>query len=127
MRARHCRQRTARRSARASARIVTTMPGGRQGRLRTPEGRARVTARAWLELLYIDVVGLGGFRAIARTVVRTPCVAGGPLPAADTIPAVVAAVQRACSWYVRAPQCLQRSAVVVRLLRSRGVPAELVV
>jgi Transglutaminase-like superfamily/Coenzyme PQQ synthesis protein D (PqqD) len=40
---------------------------------------------------------------------------------------VCTAVERACVWYPKKALCLQRSAVVTCMLRSRGIPARLVV
>ena len=37
------------------------------------------------------------------------------------------AVTRALSWYPKQAMCLQRSAVTTNLLRSRGVPAEMII
>jgi hypothetical protein len=85
---------------------------------------ALLVAQAWIELLYIDLVGLLGFRAIQR------CVSGTRprVPArSEPIPAVVAAMQTACALYFKPAPCLQRSAAVVRLLRRRGVLADMVI
>lgn len=84
-----------------------------------------LTLRAWNELLYMDLVGLRGFHAVQRVVTRTttrPVRAPG-----DTVASVVNAMQSACALYAKETKCLQRSAVVTRLLRRRGVPAELVI
>jgi Transglutaminase-like superfamily len=84
-----------------------------------------LTTRAWLELLQVDLIHLRGFRALHRAVSRVPT---RPVtPSATAISDVVAAVTSACLWYFRAPMCLERSAAVTRLLRRRGVPAEMVV
>jgi hypothetical protein len=84
-----------------------------------------LTTRAWLELLYMDLIHLRGFRALHRAVSRMPTYPVTPQPTATAD--VVAAVTSACLWYFRAAKCLERSAAVTRLLRQRGVPAEMVV
>ena len=45
----------------------------------------------------------------------------------DTTDRVCDAVNHACSWYPKRALCLQRSAVTTCLLRSCGVPAEMVI
>ena len=84
-----------------------------------------LTIRAWFELLQVDLIHLRGFRALHRAVSRTPTRRMTPSPTA--ISDVVAAITSACLWYVRAPKCLERSAVITRLLRRRGVAAEMIV
>jgi hypothetical protein len=87
--------------------------------------RTWLAVRAWTELLYLDLVSGRGFRAIQGAVQRTPT---RPRPARpDTVTAVVAAVQTAGVLYVKPAPCLQRAAVVTRLLRRCGVPATLVI
>jgi hypothetical protein len=84
-----------------------------------------LTTRAWLELLRVDLIQLRGFRATRRAVAGTRRVA----VAYDqtTVDDVTTAVRHACLWYFKPIWCLQRSAVMTRLLRRRGVPAEMVV
>jgi hypothetical protein len=82
-----------------------------------------LTAAAWIELLHMDLIVFRGFPAIRRVVKTTPTAT----PNGASVEEVVEAMTRACVWYFRSPKCLQRSAVVTRLLRKRGVPAELVV
>lgn len=47
--------------------------------------------------------------------------------AESTIGEICAAVQNACVWYPRKALCLQRSAVTTILLRSQGVPAQMII
>lgn len=47
--------------------------------------------------------------------------------ATDTTDRVCNAINNACSWYPKRALCLQRSAVTTCLLRSSGVPAEMVI
>lgn len=86
---------------------------------------AALIVNAWVELLLIDLIQLRGFRAVYQAVSRTPTKEGSLT--GTTVSDVVEAVTRACVWYFKGPKCLQRSAAVTRLLRRRGVAAELVV
>src|SRR5712664_3409508 len=45
----------------------------------------------------------------------------------DTVERICEAINLACSWYPKRALCLQRSAVTTCLLRSSGVPAEMVI
>jgi len=89
---------------------------------------ARLAISAWSELFYLDMVGLRGFKAVQRCVSRTKrrTNASGPAPP-SAIPAIVEAMEAACALYFKQPQCLQRSAVVTRMLRRRGIEAEMVI
>src|SRR6266481_4563038 len=60
------------------------------------------------------------------------CVAAWPLrkqkkPSGETTGQICCAVQRACVWYPKRALCLQRSAVTACLLKSCGLPAQMVV
>jgi Transglutaminase-like superfamily len=81
--------------------------------------------QAWGELLYMDLVALGGFRAVHRVVKNTasPNVQAAP----DVIHDVVEANMTAVALYFKRAKCLQRSAVVTRMLRRRGIKADLVI
>jgi hypothetical protein len=84
-----------------------------------------LSLRAWVEFLYLDLVSIGGFRAVQRAVRRTRT---SSAPGSDaTITAVVDAMNTASALYLKATPCLQRSAVVTRLLRRRGIAADLVI
>jgi hypothetical protein len=85
----------------------------------------RLIARAWSELLFVDLVHLRGFSAIERVVKRTPT---RPTPIPDVGPAeLIAAIKTASVLYLKPIKCLQRSAAVTRLLRRRGIPAQMVI
>jgi hypothetical protein len=84
-----------------------------------------LTLEAWTEFAYTDLLMTRGFRSVWRVIGRTRVRAVSPAPA--TIPAVVSAVQTACILYVKPAYCLQRSVVLTRLLRRRGVAADLVI
>lgn len=72
--------------------------------------------------LYDLALCCGGFRRVHRIVARWKIASHTPDPGvADQ---VVNAVNLACIWYPKQALCLQRSAVTVCLMRSRGLKAE---
>jgi hypothetical protein len=73
----------------------------------------------------MDLVALRGFRAVCDAVGRTSV--RNVDPSDDTVPAVVTAMKKACALYFKPTLCLQRSAVATRLLRRRGVAADLMI
>lgn len=89
----------------------------------------RLAAQAWSELLFMEFVGLLGFHAVKRSVTQTK----SPVPSSATpaspalVEAIVGAMTAACAFYFKRPECLQRSAVVTRMLRKRGVEADMVI
>jgi hypothetical protein len=85
----------------------------------------RLVLRAWTDLVYVDMIGLAGFKAVRRSVRRTHTSARSSTP--QTVSQVVAALEIACTWYVRPTRCLLRSAVVTRLLRREGVQADMII
>jgi hypothetical protein len=95
---------------------------------RTAAGRTlrltRLAIEAWAALCLFDVARVRGFHALHRAIrnCRTRARRRGT-SAAD----VIWAVDEACVWYVKRAACLQRSMVGTRLLRRRGIAAELVV
>lgn len=87
--------------------------------------RAWTFVVAFAELLWMDVCLHLGYATIRRATAR---VAVAPVdPTAETLQLVRVAVRDACVFYFKRAMCLQRSAVVTRMLRRRGVGAELVV
>jgi hypothetical protein len=84
-----------------------------------------MTVRAWVELLYIDLLLFVGFQTVQRNVSRTPTRTTSKTTV--DVRKIVDAVVRASVWYFKPAKCLQRSAAVTRLLRRQGVPAQLVV
>ena len=81
--------------------------------------------KAYRELLRVDIqLHTRGFAAV-HAGVKNLTAAGHPADA-DTCAQICHAVDLACVFYFKEVQCLQRSAATVRLLRRRGVPAELV-
>ena len=80
--------------------------------------------KAFLGLLIFDLFVGNDFARLHR-VVRGWRVAPAQVTP-ETINQVCDAVNRACSWYPKRALCLQRSAVTTCLLRSAGIPAQLV-
>jgi hypothetical protein len=81
--------------------------------------------RAWAELLYMDLVGAFGFQALHRVVKATRT--HDAKTSRHSVAEIVKAMRTACLFYIKPARCLQRSAVVTRLLRRKGIPAELVI
>jgi hypothetical protein len=81
--------------------------------------------RAFLGLLAFDFCGLGhDFARMHRTVREWKV---SPRTAhSNTVSEISYAVNLACVWYPKRVLCLQRSAVTTCLLRSFGVPAQMV-
>lgn len=87
--------------------------------------RLRVLA-AFCGLATIDfLVKLVSFSALYNFVRNWPV--SDQKPGLRAIPEINDAVTRALSWYPKQAMCLQRSAVTTNLLRSSGVPAELII
>lgn len=80
---------------------------------------------AYSEFLVLDVVGFGGFSRVHTVVKRTATAKRAPSPQA--VDNVVRAVRDAATLYFKSVRCLQRSAAVTRMLRRRGVAAEMVI
>jgi hypothetical protein len=80
---------------------------------------------AYAELLWLDLCGRQGFRVLHRTIASRGLAAS---PASyDVLTLVRVAVRDACVFYAKPVYCLQGSAAVTRMLRRRGVPAQLVI
>src|SRR5882724_11483921 len=85
-------------------------------------------------LFWKAVIGLGAFDlllllrnfATLHQIVRDWKVSGEEA-SPDATDRVCDAVNHACSWYPKRALCLQRSAVTTCLLRSCGVPAQMVI
>lgn len=81
---------------------------------------------AFLGLSVINIMlKLVSFSAFYHTVKLWP-VSGEPGDPEAVIP-VCAAVDKATTWYPKQAMCLQRSAVATCLLRSHGLPAQMVI
>jgi transglutaminase superfamily protein len=82
--------------------------------------------RSYLKLIHIDVyLARGNFSALYRKVRDHPI--GRPVQLGAATEKVCAAVDMACIWYWKEVLCLQRSATTACLLRSYGVPAQLMI
>jgi hypothetical protein len=84
-----------------------------------------LTAEAWLSLAAFDLALFTGFARVHERLRRCPVRARAVK--SQTADQVVWAVDEACVWYVKRAACLQRSAVATRLLRRRGIRADLVI
>lgn len=81
--------------------------------------------KALVGLLAFDLMGLGrNFARLHRTVRSWPV--ARTLAQRDVLDRVCDAVNHACAWYPKRALCLQRSVVTACLLRSNGVPAQMV-
>src|SRR5215475_948060 len=86
--------------------------------------RLGLVLAAYWELLAMEfLLFRGGFAAIHQTIAHLRARSNNRLY--DSA-AVCHAVDIACVFYFKEVLCLQRSAVAVRLLRRRGISAELV-
>jgi transglutaminase superfamily protein len=85
-----------------------------------------LTTHAWLGLAAFDIALAMGF-ARAHGLARARADRAADRLSAGVVDDIVWAVDEACVWYVKRAACLQRSAVLVRLLRRRGARADLVI
>jgi len=81
--------------------------------------------KALVGLVAFDLVLYSRDFATLHRVVRSWKLKGTRAPQ-DVTSRVCDAINRACTWYPKHALCLQRSAVTACLLRSCGVPAQLV-
>lgn len=72
------------------------------------------------------ILRIAGFSSLHRIVKHWKLVMN-PAATAELIAKGCATVDRACTWHPKQEVCLQRSAVAACLLRSLGVPAEMVI
>ena len=84
-----------------------------------------IVLRAYLRLIQFDLyLARGNFKALYEKVraypLRTP-------PPVNAVEQICSAVDMACIWYWKEVLCLQRSAATACLLKSCGVPAEMVI
>ena len=82
--------------------------------------------KAYLKLIYFDLyLARGNFATLYDKVRGYPT--GKKVEAAAAIEQICSAVDMACIWYWKEALCLQRSAATACLLRSYGIPAQLVI
>jgi Transglutaminase-like superfamily len=86
--------------------------------------KALLVLEALWMLLKSDVLANGGFDSLQRYMNRASTRNAQPGPTSP-IPAIVAAVNRACRYYPKSPACLQRSLALTSMLRRRGIAADL--
>jgi hypothetical protein len=87
--------------------------------------RASTFILAYVDLLYLDIQMRRGFKVVRGVVARTP-VASRQVDY-DALTLVRVAVRDACIFYIKPAHCLQRSSAVARMLRRRGISADLVI
>ena len=82
--------------------------------------------KALWQLIVFDFYLLrGNFAALYRKVEKCPVQGNAASPGA--VDRICWAVDLACMWYPKRSLCLQRSAATTCLLRSFGVPAQMVI
>jgi hypothetical protein len=82
--------------------------------------------QAYLQLIHIDILlARGHFAAIYETVRN--CRLGRREPSAGAAERICSAMDTACIWYWKQARCLQRSAATACLLKTYGVPAQMVI
>src|SRR4051812_42965338 len=82
--------------------------------------------QAYLKLIQFDLyLARGDFAALYAKVRNYPL--GKQVLTRDAVQHACSAIDMACIWYWKEALCLQRSAATACLLRSLGVPAELVI
>jgi Transglutaminase-like superfamily len=85
-----------------------------------------VYERAWWQLIKFDVLLLTrGFATLYYRVRTHPLRKLAP-PRAE-VDQLATAFELACIWYPKRVRCLQRSAALTCLLRSYGIPAQMVI
>src|ERR1700728_498702 len=82
--------------------------------------------KAYLKLIHFDFCLTRGDFAVLYDKVRNDPVAK-TTPAPDAVECICAAVDMACIWYWKEVLCLQRSAATACLLKSCGVPAQMMI
>jgi hypothetical protein len=81
--------------------------------------------KAFFGLLVFDLLGFGrNFARLHRTVRNWPIAEKIARP--NVTDRVCEALNYACAWYPKRALCLQRSVVTACLLRSYGIPAQIV-
>jgi hypothetical protein len=85
-----------------------------------------LAVKAFCKLIHFDLyLARGSFQALYEEVRRYPLRNQAPIP--DPTAQICAAMDLACIWYWKEALCLQRSAATACLLKSYGVPAQMVI
>ena len=81
--------------------------------------------RAYCRLIQFDLyLARGNFKALYEKVGAYPI--KKTVPRVITVEQICAAVDLACIWYWKEVLCLQRSAATACLLKSYGIPAQMI-
>jgi hypothetical protein len=82
--------------------------------------------KAYLKLVHFDLyLARGNFETLYNKVRNFPIRKKPASP--DSVERICSAVDMACIWYWKEALCLQRSAATACLLKSCGVPAQMVI
>lgn len=82
--------------------------------------------KAYSKLIQLDLcLARADFSALYEKVRSFPI--AKKRPSRDAVERICAAVDMACVWYWKETKCLQRSAATACLLKSFGVPAQMVI
>jgi hypothetical protein len=82
--------------------------------------------KAYLTLIQFEFyLARGSFSALYEKVRNYPI--SKKTPSRDGVDQICCAVDMACIWYWKEARCLQRSAATACLLKSQGVPAQMVI
>lgn len=82
--------------------------------------------KAYMKLIQFDFyLARGNFAALHNKVRNYPI--SNKAPSRDAVERICSAVDMACIWYWKEALCLQRSAATTCLLKSYGVPAQMVI
>jgi hypothetical protein len=82
--------------------------------------------RALCSLVMFDLIAVRrGFAGVQRWVTARKAVT--PELSSRGVEEIFSAVERACSYYPKTAVCLQRSAVLTKLLKKHGIKAQLVI
>ncbi len=85
-----------------------------------------LVVKAYLRLIQFEFYLVrGNFPALYEKVRNCPI--SEKTPCCDAVEKICSAVDIACIWFWKEARCLQRSAATACLLKSHGVPAELVI
>jgi Transglutaminase-like superfamily len=97
-----------------------------QSSARAAMAQRMLLLRAYWKLIQLDRCLQKGDFAKLRDEVRTyPC---APVPAEhDALERVCRAIDTACVWYWKEVLCLQRSAATACLLKTAGIPAQMII
>lgn len=113
----------------ASAQSRPTFPWyGRSDTIARPAAKRSTILFAIMGLTFFDcILSALSFEFLCRSVKAWPLRAREGKDQSTLVGEICMAVEKACVWYPKKALCLQRSAVTTCILRSYGIPANLVV